>query len=159
MRYTRQQSIAITRCIHDANIANFSTKATIQYIWDKVGVPINRTALYERKRLLRREAIKVWNTYRSDDYELRLQYLERIHIAERALESCMRKMIEYEDNPKTFFQWSVSNRMLREANKELTDLLSFIPEIDAIGHEMEHTPYDQLSQSPNAKQDTSEAVF
>lgn len=134
VRYTKQQSQAIARCIHDANIANFSVEGTIQYIKDKVHVPIARTALYNRRRILRNDSIKVWNKYRSDDYQLRLEYLDRIKEVKRAKESCFRKMLEYENNPKTFFQWKIACGMFLDANKQLTELVSFIPEIDAIGH-------------------------
>lgn len=154
-RYTRLQSQQINRCIHDGNIAGFSTEGMQKYIKDKVGVHIGRTVLTERRRLLRKDSIKIWNKYRNDDYQYKLEYLDRIHEVKRAKESCFRKMLEYETNPKTFFQWKIACGMFLDANKQLTELVAIIPEIDAIGHEV----HPEDTQSVPGTSPSSEAIF
>jgi hypothetical protein len=133
-RYTKDQSIAINRCIHDTSIANLSQLEALKYIEEKTGIQLGRTSYNERKRQLRIAGIRQWNRYRKDDYALRLDMLERINVVKKVQENALTKMLQFDLNPKTFFQWKTAAYAVMESNKQLVELQLLVPEIDAIGH-------------------------
>lgn len=137
MRYKKHVRAEIDKAIHDANIANLSHSKTIQYVLDKTGITVGHTQLVERKRLLRHKAKALWNEYRKDDYTYRLEHLARMAEARQVVEHAAEKEIEYHADPKKFFQWKAAAYALMEASRYLAELQDKIPEIDAIGHDMD----------------------
>ena len=146
MRYTYAKRRELDRLIHDANMVNLSNDNTIQFIKQKTGITIGQTQLVERKRILRHQGRDIWNKYKTDDYEYRLEHLHRIAEARRVKESAALQMFRYEDDPKKFFQWKGAAYALLEASRYLAELTDHIPEIDAIGHGYEDHAYGQMEQ-------------
>ena len=157
MRYSRSVSAEINRCIHDANIAGFTLENTQRYIeWKIPGTKISHTLVVERKRLLRNQSKHIWNQYKTDDYAYRLEHLQRMDEARRVKESAMRQLMEYENDPKKFFQWNKASYIVLEASKYLADLQQQIPDIDAIGHGFEGDYNNEIQQEIPSIPRTSE---
>ena len=139
MRYKKHTRAEIDRAIHDANIANLSQKQATQFVLEKTGITIGHTQLVERRRILRHRAIALWKEYRKDDYAYRLEHLQRVDEMRMVKEMAAKKVIEYFDDPKKFFQWKASAYALMDATERLSNLQMLIPEIDVMGNEMDES--------------------
>lgn len=137
MRYKKTVRESIDKAIHDATMMGLTIEQSIQFVLEKTGIKIGHCQIVDRKRLLRNNGIAIWNKYRKDDYAYRLKHLDRMHEVERVKEQAYEKMMEYKDDPKRFFQWKYSAYTVLESVRLLSELHAAIPEIDAIGHEME----------------------
>jgi hypothetical protein len=158
MRYKRAVRAEIDACIRDAGMLGLSHDKTIQFIQERTGLTIGHTQLVDRKRLLKIRGKVLWNTFRKDDYALRLRHLDRIQEAELVAHGAARKVLEYQDNPKTFFQWKAAAYALMEASRYLCELDEMTREIDGVGlsgYEENNKPSATIS----AATSDSEAIF
>lgn len=160
VRYSKSVSADINKCIHDGNIAGFTIEGLVKYIeWKIPQIKITRTLVVERKRLLRNQGKHIWNQYKTDDYAYRLEHLQRMDEARRVKESAMNRMLEYENDPKKFFQWNKAGYLLLEASKYLAELESQVPEIDAIGTASNGDEIQQEISSIQRTEGNPEAIF
>lgn len=150
MRYKKHTRAEIDRAIHDANIANLSHAQTIQFVAERTGITVGHTQLVERRRLLRNKAIALWNEYRKDDYAYRLEHLQRVSEARLVKEHAAKKEMEFFNDEKKFFQWKTAAYTLMEASRYLNELQLLIPEIDAIGNDVDQ----EISQVQSEEQGT-----
>ena len=160
VRYSKSVSADINKCIHDGNIAGFTTENLVKYIeWKIPGLTITRSFIVERKRILRNQGKHIWNQYKTDDYAYRLEHLQRMDEARRVKESAMNRMLEYENDQKKFFQWNKAGYLLLEASKYLAELESQVPEIDAIGTASNGDEIQQEISSIQRTEGNPEAIF
>lgn len=152
---------AIDRAIHNATLANLTDLSAIDYIRANTGITIGRSQLHKRRSILKMQRVRMWNSYRNNDYAYRMEHLDRISEAKLVKNIAMEKILQFKDDEEKYPELIKATMLLLEANRRIEELTDLIPDIDTIGviSDKEAEQYEQEATGIQRTQSYKEPKF